>query len=112
MEELVKTLSTHAGISPDTTRRGLGAILTFLRKHLSPTLYSQLERSVPDSSGLIETYEADNTSGSPGGMVGAVAGFAGNLLGAAAGEAGQLTAMLEKAGLDMSQISSFVPKAL
>ena len=112
MDEIIKKLAEQVGVSPDVARNGLGAVLAFLKGHLPDGLFGEVEKSVPDAQGLVNSFEANKAPESSGGLFGAVAGLAGKLLGGGAGDATKLLGMLGSAGLSMGQITAFLPKVL
>ena len=109
MDEILKTLAEHTGISVETARTALGAIIAFLREHLPEGLSGQLMQSLPDAHGLASAFE-DGHPGGTGGLVGALAGLASKVLGEGAGEASKLLGMLQQSGLNLTQIETFLPK--
>ena len=114
MDELLKKLAEQTGLDLSTTTNGMGAVIAFLKQHLPPNLFSQMTESVPDAPKLIDTFEANKVSSAGGGsMMAAVTGLAGKLLGQGGGAgAAELFKMLQSAGLNVGQISSFLPKVL
>ena len=109
MDEILKTLAEHTGISVETARTALGAIVTYLKEHLPEGLSGQLMQSLPDSHALASSFEANKAAETGGGILGVVTGLASKVLG---GDASKLLGMLKSSGLDLAQIEAFVPKAL
>lgn len=113
MDELLKKLSEQTGLDLSTATNGLGAVIAFLKQHLPPNLFGQVTEAVPDAPALAETYEANKEEPSgAGGLVAAATGLVGKLLGQGGEGAAQLVKMLESAGLNVTQITSFLPKVL
>jgi hypothetical protein len=114
VDELLKKLAEQTGLDLSTATNGLGAVIAFLKQHLPPNLFGQVTESVPDADGLVDTYEANKVAPSGGGSVmAAVTGLAGKLLGQGGGAgATELFKMLQSAGLNVGQITSFLPKVL
>ncbi len=112
MDEILKILAQHLNISEDTARKGLGAVMVFLKDHLPAGVAGQLQQALPGSDGLASHFEENKDPESSGGLLGMVSGLAGKVLGGQAGEASKLTALLGQAGLSMDQITKFLPKAL
>ena len=108
MNEILRILAQHLNISEDTARKGLGAIMHFLKDYLPASLVAQLQTNVPETNELDSHFEANKQSG----LMSTVAGLAGNLLGGQTGEASKLASLLGEAGLSTSQIASFLPKAI
>src|SRR5262245_34547729 len=107
MSDPTTTLATQTGIDPGTIQKGLGALLTFLKDHLSAEHFERVQSAVAGASEKMEAYATSQDSASPG-LLGTVANLAGNLLGGKAGEGANLVGMLSKAGLDAGQIQSFL----
>jgi len=117
MDEILKTLASQTGLDPATAKNGLGAVIAFLKEHLPPGMFGQVEQSVPDTQVLVDSFEANKTEGGGSGLLAAASGMVGKLLGgggAGAGAAGatQLVSMLKAAGLDLTQIQNFLPKVI
>jgi uncharacterized protein (DUF2267 family) len=110
MDEILKTLAEHTGISVETAKTALGAIITFLREHLPEGLSGQLMNSLPDASSLASSFEENKAPESTGGLIGVFAGLASKVLGEGAGEASKLLGMLQQSGLNLTQIEAFLPK--
>ena len=110
MNEIIKSLSSHVGVSEETARTALGAVVAFLKGYLPEGASSEMLKRFPDANGLIAAYEA-NKSTEGGGLMGAVTGLATKVFGEGAGQASRLMAMLQRSGLDLKQIESFLPKA-
>jgi hypothetical protein len=112
MDEILKTLCEHTGISLETAKTALGAIMAFLKEHLPEGLSGDLMKSLPDAHGLASAYEANAPAAPGGGLIGAITGLATKFLGDNAGEATKLVGMLQGAGLDLKQIEAFLPKVI
>jgi Protein of unknown function VcgC/VcgE (DUF2780) len=111
MSDLVNTLTDQTGISSDLVHKGLGAILSFLKKELGDETFNRLESSIPGATGLIQKFESSPGAGS-GGLLEAITGLAGKLLGGKAADGAGLLAVLSKVGFNPEQIEAFLPKAL
>ncbi len=113
MADLVNELATHTGISVDQVQKGLGALLSFLKKELGDETFDKVQSSVPGAEGLASSFEsAPPPSESQGSLLGMVSGLAGKLLGGKAGEGADLLSSLSKLGFKPEQVESFLPKAL
>jgi hypothetical protein len=116
MSDLVNQLTAHTGLSPELVQKGLGALLSFLKKQLGDETFNKLETSIPGASALKTQYEsAPETEGaapSHGGLFEMVSGLAGKLLGGKAGEGVDLLSMFSKLGFKPEQIEAFLPKAI
>ncbi|WZO98415.1 DUF2780 domain-containing protein [Isosphaeraceae bacterium EP7] len=113
--DLITTLATQVGIDPKVAEQGLGALLGFLKQHLSPELFGTVETSVPGADGAIKSFEDEagpvDEAASPG-LLGSLIGMASKLAGGGGGSAVALLALLGKAGLSVDQIAAFLPKAI
>jgi Protein of unknown function VcgC/VcgE (DUF2780) len=113
MSEIVNQLAAQTGISSDLLHKGLGALLSFMKKELGEGTYTEVEESIPDAAHALETYEEapEATSGS-GSLLGMVGELAGKFLGGKSGASAELLGTLSKLGFKPEQIETFLPKAL
>ena len=79
MSDIVSSLSSQTGISPDLVRKGLGAVLKMLQDQLPPELFSKVQGLLPDAGAMISASES--TGPEAGGMIQAVTSLAGKLFG-------------------------------
>jgi hypothetical protein len=113
MPDLVNELATRTGISSDLVQKGLGALLSFLKKELGEETFEKVQSSVPGAAGLTSRFEsAPPPSESQGGLLGMVSDLAGKVLGGKAGEGADLLSSFSKLGFKPEQIEAFLPKAL
>jgi len=118
MPDLVNELATHTGLSPELVQKGLGALLSFLKKELGPETFDKLESSIPQANALTTHYEsapveAEAAGPAQGGsLFEMISGLAGKLLGGKTGEGVDLLSTLSKLGFKPEQIEAFLPKAL
>ncbi len=110
MDEILKTLAEHTGISVETARSALGAIIAFLKEHLPEGLSGQLMQALPDAHSLASAAEENTPADGGGGLIGALAGLATKVFGEGAGEVSKLLGMLQNSGLNLAQIEAFLPK--
>ena len=114
MSEIVNQLAAQTGISSDLLHKGLGALLSFMKKELGEGTYTEVEESIPDAAHALKTYETappEPASGS-GSLLGMVGELAGKFLGGKSGASAELLATLSKLGFKPEQIETFLPKAL
>ena len=52
MPDLVNELASRVGISPELVQKGLGALLSFLKKELGENTFGELAASIPEASAL------------------------------------------------------------
>ena len=97
MPDLVNELTSHTGISPELVRKGLGALLSFLKKELGEETFDKLSNSIPEAPALTSHYESapEPPEGvqPQGGFFEIVSGLAGKLLGGKAGEGADLLSL-------------------
>ena len=110
MADIVTSLSSQTGIDGETVRKGLGALLAFLQKELSPDLFGKLQAALPVVPEMLSAYEPDQ-GGAGSGLLGMVSGFAGRLFGGNAGNGVHLLSDLSRVGLGAEQIEAFLPRA-
>jgi hypothetical protein len=116
MSDLVNELTSRTGISPELVQKGLGALLSFLKKELGEDTFDKLSTSIPEASALTSRYESapESPDADPaqGSLFEMVSGLASKVLGAKAGEGADLLSSLSKLGFKPEQIESFLPRAL
>ena len=112
MDEILKTLAEHTGISVETARNALGAIVAFLKEHLPEGLSHQLMQALPDAQGLATSFEENKAPEPSGGLLGAVTGLASKVFGGGGVDASKALGMLKQSGLSLDQIQAFLPKVL
>ena len=69
MSELVNELTSRTGISPELVQKGLGPLLSFLKKELGEETFGKLQSSIPDASRLTSQHESSAESHRSGGAV-------------------------------------------
>ncbi len=109
MPDLADSLANQTGLDPALVQRGLGAVLTFLKQHLGEETFGRLESAVPQTSGLMSSFESEKSSG---GLVAMATDLAGKFLKGHSAEVSKLMTMLSQAGLSLDQIRAFLPKVL
>jgi hypothetical protein len=113
MSDLINELSARTGISSDLVQKGLGALLSFLKKELGEETFDKVQSSIPDASRLTTQHEESTEPSQPqGGLFEVVTGLAGKLLGGKTGAGADLLATFSKLGFKPEQIEAFLPKAL
>ena len=58
MADLVNELTSRTGISPELVQKGLGALLSFLKKELGEETFDKVSASIPEASALTSRYES------------------------------------------------------
>ena len=110
MNDLVTTITSRLGVSPDQAEGGLGLLLKAAQDHLGKGEYARVVEGVPDAAALVEKAPADGGGGA-GGMLGGLAGAVGGMLGGKAGELGslaQLATGFQSLGLDGDTAMKFL----
>ncbi len=110
MADVVTELASRSGVSPDLARKGLGAVLSFLKGKIPAEAFAKVSSAVPDTDGLMAAAEA-GPKDSGGGMLGAVTGAVGKMLGGGSG-GGALVAKLTQLGFAPEQVQGFLKNAL
>jgi hypothetical protein len=111
MSEMVNTLADQTGISSDLVHKGLGALLSFLKKELGDQTFDQLATSIPGAAGLVEKFESSPEAGSAG-LFDVISGLASKLFGSKLADVPALLAAFSKLGFSAEQIETFLPKAI
>ncbi len=111
MADIVSELAGKSGVSPDMAKKGLGAVLAFLKGKVPAEAFAKVSNAVPDADNLMAAAEADKGA-SGGGMFGAAAGLAGKLLGGGAGGGAGLVAKLTQLGFAPEQLQGFLKNIL
>src|SRR3954454_11003699 len=107
-EDIITTLASRCGINADQARKGLGAVLEFIKSKLPADLFSKVTAAVPGSDRMMAAAVSAPESG--GGILGAVAGAVGRLFGG--GGAAEVVSKLSGFGFSAEQLESFLPKVM
>jgi hypothetical protein len=109
MNPIVQQIAKSTGLEPALVEKGLGILLSFLQKQVSPEAYKQIESKVP---GAQDMSDAATSGASGGGLLDAVTKIAGQMMGGKAGDVGGLLGKLGEAGVSGEQVASLIPSAL
>src|SRR5262245_51121965 len=101
MADFVSELATRCNINVDMAKKGLGAILAFMKAKLPTDVFSKVTAAVPESENAISAFQSATEAA--GGVLDAVK----KLFGGA-----DVLAKLAKLGFSTEQITSFIPKVL
>lgn len=107
-QDFINDLAERSGISIDQAKKGLGAVLGFLRDKLPAESFSKVTSAVPGADRMMAESETAEEEDS-GGIVGKVTGAIGKLFG---GGAGEMVSKLSSLGLSVDQVKSFLPNVL
>jgi hypothetical protein len=109
MSDFIAGLASQTGISPEQAKKGIGALLSFLKQHLPADSAEKVVNAVPDSEGMMAAADLGAEKPS-GGVLGAVAGAVGKLFGG--GGAAAVLSKLSHLGLSAEQVKKFVAAAV
>jgi hypothetical protein len=93
-------------------KKGLGAVLAFLKGKIPAESFNKVSNAIPDADGLMAAADADQGESSGGGLLGAAAGMAGRLFGGGSGGGAALASKLTKLGFSPDQLQGFLKNAL
>ena len=87
MADIVSELASKSGVSTDLAKKGLGALLSFVKKSLPADSFSKVLSTFPGADNMMAA--AAETGQEPaGGILSTVSGLAGKLFGGAGGRHG------------------------
>src|SRR4051794_38047485 len=102
MNPIVGQIAKSTGLEPALVERGLGILLDFLKKKVSPEVFSQIESQVPNARDTVGD-KAEPSGG--GGLLDAVTKIAGKMMGGGkASDAAGLLSRLGEAGVSGDQV--------
>ena len=110
MADVIEDLAGKSGVSADLAKKGMGALLSFLKEKIPAESFSRVTRAIPGADNMMAAA-AERSSEASGGILGAVSGLAGKLLGGA-GDASALVAKLTQFGFSADQLQRFIPTVL
>jgi hypothetical protein len=110
MADIIEDLAGKAGVSADLAKKGMGALLSFLKEKIPAESFSKVTRAIPGADNLMATA-AEKGAEASGGVLSAVSGLAGKLFGGAGG-ASALVAKLTQLGFSADQLQRFIPTVL
>jgi len=108
MTDIISSLASHAGISPDMARKGMGAVLEMCKHKLPPEAYSKVSAAIPGADGMIAAAADQPPSTAPqsGGMVDSLTSSIGKIFG---GPGAELAGKLSAVGFSAEQLKGFLP---
>jgi hypothetical protein len=109
MSDVVSDLAAKCGLTPEQAQKGLGAILSFVKKSVPQEDFAKVNEAVPNAEQMMAA--AGPHEESSGGVLGAITGMASKLFGGSE----QTTALVNKlAGLGLSaeQAQAFLPRVM
>jgi hypothetical protein len=108
MADIVSDLAAQSGISVEQAKKGLGAILAYVKESVPEDAFSQVSAAVPNSDQIMAA--ADLKEESSGGVIGAIKDVAGKIFGS--GGAGALLSKLSSLGISAEQAKASIPKVI
>lgn len=112
MSELMETLASQAGISPELAKNGVGAFLSYSKEHVGDDVIVDFQSALPNAHKLIESANQAKAEAGSDGLDGIVTGLAGRLLGGQAGDITKLFGVLTSLGFSAHQLEAFLPKII
>ena len=110
MADIISELASQSGISTDLAKKGLGAVLCFLKEKIPAENFSKVVNAIPGADNLMATATEKGQEAS-GGILGTVSGIAGKLFGGAGG-ASALVSKLTQFGFSADQLQRFLPMVI
>ena len=109
MSDVISDLAARSGLSPDQAKKGLGAILSFIKGSVPEETFTQVSAAVPDSDQMMAAAGPHEEPSA--GILGSLKGMADKLLGGGGG-ATALLAKLSSLGITAEQMQAFLPRVL
>jgi uncharacterized protein (DUF2267 family) len=107
--DFISELASRSGVSADQAKKGVGALLSFLKDHLPAEGFSKVEAAVPGADAMMAA--APTGEEASGGVVGAITSAVGKLFGGGGGAAA-LAGKLTQLGFSADQLQKFLPGVL
>jgi hypothetical protein len=110
MADIVSEMASKSGVSSDLAKKGVGALLSFIKAKLPADASSKVLSAIPGADNLMAAAAEAGEESSPG-ILSAVSSLAGKLFGGA-GAATALVSKLTQLGFSEEQLQKFLPAAL
>jgi hypothetical protein len=122
--DLIGTISSSLGVSPESAQGAVGSLLALVKQHAPADAFSAVETQAPETKQWMNSAAQPTVEGggAGGGLLGDLLGAAGGALGglgglgaqlgAAAGPLGSLISALSKHGLSGDALGTLVPLVL
>src|SRR5262245_15836001 len=107
MSDIVSDLAAQSGLSLDQAKKGLGAVLSFVKEHVPAESFSQVSAAVPDSDKIMAAAGLQEESG---GIIGTIKEKVGKLFGG--GGVAALLSKLSSLGISAEQAKAFIPRVM
>jgi hypothetical protein len=108
MSDIVSDLAAKSGLSADQAKKGLGAVLSYVKESVPEDTFAQVSSAVPDSDEIMAAagpHEEESR-----GIIGTIKGAASKLFGG--GASGALISRLSHLGISAEQAQSFLPHVM
>ena len=63
MSDLVNELASRTGLSPELVQKGMGALLSFIKKELGEETFDKISTSIPQASAYVELRVGPRAAG-------------------------------------------------
>ena len=110
MADIINELASKCGISPDMTKKGLGALLTGFKHVLPAETFARIESALPGAADMMAEAKPQGEAAS-GGLFAAIKDMAGKLFGGGA-NVEALAAHFGQLGFSREQVECFIPQAV
>jgi len=107
MSDIVSDLAEKSGISVEQAKKGLGAVLAFVKEHVPEDAFSQVSTAVPNSDQIMAAAGLEQESG---GIIGTLKEKIGKLFGG--GGVAALLSKLSSMGISAEQAKAFIPRVM
>ena len=107
MSDIVSDLAAQSGLSPDQAKKGLGAVLSYVKESVPEDTFAQVSSAVPESDEIMAAVGSHEEES--GGIIGAVKGAVGKLFG---GGSSALISKLSSLGISAEQAQAFLPRVM
>jgi hypothetical protein len=110
MADIISDLAAKSGVSPDLAKKGMGALLSFMKEKVPGDSFAKVTGAIPGADSMMAAA-AEKGQEASGGVMSAVTGLAGKLFGGAGG-APELLSKLTQFGFSADQLQRFIPTVL
>jgi hypothetical protein len=110
MADITSELASKSGISSDLAKKGLGALLSFVKEKLPADSFSKVLSAIPGGDNMMAAA-AERGPEPSAGVLGTISGLAGKLFGGAGG-ATAVVSKLTQLGFSPDQLQKFLPTVL
>lgn len=105
MADIVSDLAAKSGISIEQAKKGLGAVLAYIKEQVPEGTFSQVSAAVPNSDQIMAAAGLEQESG---GILGAIKEKVGKLFGG--GGTAALLSKLSEMGISVEQARAFAAR--